>query len=464
MSARPSLARDERGAVMVMGVFMACFLCGCLWYLIGIGDAIAQRERMQNAADAVAFSAAAVQARGMNFICALNLVLVAIVAVYITLRYVLVLFRAAMKITGIPFAALGSPELAGEKWNQCWMRLPFPGEFCRVAGALWRGHEAVRTVTIPSYHRSVMKDGVKGIHIAEEVVAVGTPLLAEIAAVSIGDEKGAVGLSFSPGLLPDTRATRMLVEDADAPHDELAKGEKKAIGLPLSPEKIGVLCEREADWAFDRSRDWFGWGWDILGPDEAHARARWCGPHDLGGFFTREDGPMRVFSRAHNGSEWTQTYGVVLVRKPEDRARHLVEIATGDVLRGKPPSRQAIDAAGFTPYLAQAELYFDCDDAWHGASCNGGRFGAMYSMRWRARLVRVRSVGLLKRLASAGESRDTLAEVRDNLRDVLSGKEDLLTAATSVAFSALLDAFQEEIRDLERRTLGFDPGGATWYH
>ena len=31
-----SLARDQRGAVMVMGVFMACFLCGCLWFLIGM--------------------------------------------------------------------------------------------------------------------------------------------------------------------------------------------------------------------------------------------------------------------------------------------------------------------------------------------------------------------------------------------------------------------------------------------
>ena len=74
-------ARDQRGAVLVMAAFMACFLAGCIWFLIGIADAIAFREKTQATADAVAFSSAAIHARGMNLICALNLVLVAIVGV-----------------------------------------------------------------------------------------------------------------------------------------------------------------------------------------------------------------------------------------------------------------------------------------------------------------------------------------------------------------------------------------------
>jgi hypothetical protein len=34
------LASDERGAVMMMGLFMATFLIGTLWYMMGIGDAL----------------------------------------------------------------------------------------------------------------------------------------------------------------------------------------------------------------------------------------------------------------------------------------------------------------------------------------------------------------------------------------------------------------------------------------
>ncbi len=45
---------------------MCACMVGILWYLAGIGDAIVFRERMQEAADATAFSAAVLHARGMN--------------------------------------------------------------------------------------------------------------------------------------------------------------------------------------------------------------------------------------------------------------------------------------------------------------------------------------------------------------------------------------------------------------
>ena len=37
---------DERGAILVMGIFMCACLVGILWYLAGIGDAVVFRERM----------------------------------------------------------------------------------------------------------------------------------------------------------------------------------------------------------------------------------------------------------------------------------------------------------------------------------------------------------------------------------------------------------------------------------
>ncbi len=85
------LRTDSNGAIMVMGVFMAVFMVGLLYYLVGLGDAIWYRERMQDAADAAAYSSAAMHARGMNILALINIVMAAILAVLITLKLVAVL-------------------------------------------------------------------------------------------------------------------------------------------------------------------------------------------------------------------------------------------------------------------------------------------------------------------------------------------------------------------------------------
>jgi hypothetical protein len=78
-----ALVGDRRGAVIVMAVFMSIFLVGCLWYLIGIGDAALYRARLDAAADAVAYGAAVYHARGMNLVAMLNLILAATLAIAI---------------------------------------------------------------------------------------------------------------------------------------------------------------------------------------------------------------------------------------------------------------------------------------------------------------------------------------------------------------------------------------------
>lgn len=86
--ARPGrgVCGDERGAIMVMGIFMCACLVGILWYLAGIGDAIVFRERMQEGADATAFTAAVLHARGMNLLVMINLIMACILAVRVALR------------------------------------------------------------------------------------------------------------------------------------------------------------------------------------------------------------------------------------------------------------------------------------------------------------------------------------------------------------------------------------------
>jgi hypothetical protein len=82
------IEHDERGAVLVLGIFMCACMVGVLWYLAGIGDAIIYRERLQEGTDAAAFSAASLHARGMNLIVLLNLLMACILAVRVTLKAV----------------------------------------------------------------------------------------------------------------------------------------------------------------------------------------------------------------------------------------------------------------------------------------------------------------------------------------------------------------------------------------
>lgn len=465
------LVRDRRGAVLVMAAFMACFLAGCIWFLVGIADAIAFREKTQATADAVAFSSAAIHARGMNLICALNLVLVAIVGVYIVLRYVMLLCRAVLKVIGIPPEATLSEELdMGERANTCLLRVDPSGTICKVARGVWRAHENVHHVAIPRYHEDVMKDGVKGIHDAETVIAAVTAALAEVGSFAVAQDRGQFGVSFSPSLLPDEPWIEKLVEEPGSDHDERAEKEEKAIGLPVASEKVGVLCGRERDWAFAKSRAWLGPIWEIFGPSELEANVKWCSGAELDGFFTKTDGPMKVFSRAHNGSEWTQVFGVVIASLPADEAERRVRLADGEPLRS-PTSRYlrrkrlvppASQEGKLVPFVAQAELYYDCDDEWHGASCNGGTFGAMFAMRWRARLVRVRGPGLLRRLQSAGGG-DVFSALQRDMPEIAQSEDRGKAIAQSIAGPLLGKA----LRDLAEKLELVDPRaleGDRWLH
>jgi hypothetical protein len=91
----PNLVRDDQGAVMVLGIFMCATLVGALWYIAGIGDAIVFRERLQEAADAGAMSVAALNARGMNLLVFINLIMACVLAIRVALKTLEVTLIAA---------------------------------------------------------------------------------------------------------------------------------------------------------------------------------------------------------------------------------------------------------------------------------------------------------------------------------------------------------------------------------
>jgi hypothetical protein len=89
-------ARDEHGAILVLGIFMAACVVGMLWYLAGLGMTVLHRERLQEASDAVGFSAAVLHARGMNLLVLINLIMACVLGV-----------RVAMKVVQAAAATIG---------------------------------------------------------------------------------------------------------------------------------------------------------------------------------------------------------------------------------------------------------------------------------------------------------------------------------------------------------------------
>lgn len=81
-----NLHKCERGAVMVAALFMALLLIAVLYMVIGLGRTLVMKEGMQDAADAAAYSSAIFNARGMNLIVFLNLVMAALISVLIAIR------------------------------------------------------------------------------------------------------------------------------------------------------------------------------------------------------------------------------------------------------------------------------------------------------------------------------------------------------------------------------------------
>ena len=60
------LHRDERGSISIVSVFTVMFLAMLLGMVMNVGRHVDGKIRMQNAADAAAYSGGVVLARGMN--------------------------------------------------------------------------------------------------------------------------------------------------------------------------------------------------------------------------------------------------------------------------------------------------------------------------------------------------------------------------------------------------------------
>jgi hypothetical protein len=158
-----SVATNDSGAIMVIGVFMAMLVTGFLYYIVGIGNTIIYRERLQDAADAIAFSGAVVHARGMNIIAMINIVLLVLMTIFVAMRLIERAVFAMVIVCGTVLAVVCGPAVPPlEAADRILVRI------------------------IDAYSRGVLQPALQLGHTAQEQIRNNFPRLAHARAVLTG--------------------------------------------------------------------------------------------------------------------------------------------------------------------------------------------------------------------------------------------------------------------------------------
>lgn len=210
---REGLASDTEGSMMLISLFMALFLIGTLYYVLGVGDAIIYRRIMQDGADAGAHAASVMGARGMNLHVLLNVVMAVTAGILLVIRSVEVLLEIVL---GVLSGLTATIVLAAKAAALIAVLSPVESAVERVGDAVERfvrvAHEALE--------------------VAHHAVQHGYPVLAQARAVD--------AMAFQRAYEPPVAAG--FVVPLLGPR--LPEGGR---GLPVEEDDIGTLCERVAD-------------------------------------------------------------------------------------------------------------------------------------------------------------------------------------------------------------------------
>ena len=403
------LAHDEKGAVMLTGLFMSFFLVGSLWFVMGIGDACIFRDRMQEAADHAAFSSAALHAKGMNFISACNLIMLVMVIVHIVLGIIHDFALAACILT--------------------------LGTGCGGWVSARRAYEG---------YARFMKPVLTGIHIAETVAAYGYPWLGTIKGYQVGTNYGNQGRIGG--------VTILTVGPSNIPGAALGGANT---GLPVGPEPMNFLCQKVVGMIWDFGKGIAERGLSLIGQIgsaisgllggetigdivgdlvAAGVKLRYC--NDLGtapSSYYRQfqrgrakideqnnqnsgrqggaqngpqiqrpqtttsrsgqwsstldpgfdkgwgsDGPMVMNDGAGNGKD--QMFVWAMNAGPKYREENEKKVALAKTTASRGAFDGTVSQQGGMGYFAQAEFYYNCEDKWDEDACNGDEANASFAM------------------------------------------------------------------------------------
>jgi hypothetical protein len=442
---------DERGAILVMGIFMCACLVGILWYLAGIGDAIVYRERMQEAADATAFSAAVLHARGMNLLVMINLIMACVLAVRVALKVAyLVLQVLAIAFSWVP--GVGGALQGAAKAVDAASKASDPFITGALEG-LTAVEEVIPHVVPPAAIVGSVQVSLKYRPLVKEAAAGNPVTTLEGLPVEAGDTgvlcfqagKGVVDIIF--GGIPGVSSFKDLIGDAFG--DLVAAGGDYFCGLSGSsspPDLSGLIdgqtakgCDGKKDKlekdyndaarAYQDACDSYGASCSsLLQPGQQPAKLTPQQEADLSqkqgkaatakaaldafdGDQCRKDAKKDIQQKMQNNSSSSSSSGKIAARR-----------VIADWKNGVPNAQMLAVAVGETKYLnsapqgvsagqwksggtitvpesaqfslAQAEYFYDCSGAWDTHSCNGKGRGkddselAMWNFRWRARLRR----------------------------------------------------------------------------
>ena len=456
--APPSLASDQRGAIMLTGLFMSCFLIGALWFLVGIGDTIVFRDKMQEAADVGAFSSAALHAKGMNFISLCNLVMLVGTIIHLVLGIIsdvklaqaIYICIQTLGIGCIP--AIADYEAAYRRWD--------------------------------SYF-NIMSKGFKAIHVAQKTAAYAYPAMGVVEAYQNGAKYGGDAktsrvnvLALSTSILPGAAARGLIGKMGNnKPTTTTAGGggstadAVKKEGLPVEAKPFSDLCKKVISVTTTGVINLLGAGKSMGGGLSGGAlsifnsivgtilQARYCNKTDMHfepfgpGFdsFWGEDGPYVVYGAAQNGNEWMQTWAVNLAPKMNDTSEAKVGFARGPRQASKYTKRE-----GAFGYFAQAEMYVDCDAKWGDTVCNF-EDQATYTIKWRARLRRVELPAITSGIVGAAMEGFLNLPGISGFKDALGGKIGDILGATGLsrnALKGLVDSLVGQIEGAAKGTLG----------
>jgi len=404
------LRTDQRGAVMVVGVFMAAFLVGSLWYIIGIGDAILYRERMQDGADAVAFAGAVYHARGMNIIAMINIIMAAILAILVAFKLVQLINSIALAVS-CALCATGFGSAVG-----CPI-CTFTGNMVSPINKAVNIAEKLVNATLPVLSKTQVG------------VAIAMPWVAQAKSVSIAatqySEPVQGGGFISTSLVPYVPKERLGLPVQEDTYKFLCKKAGTYVGeLVFSPFGSfgswiagvvgsivgtfpGYFCNESGGWgsgeitqsvsqamldklakeACEKKKqqqgdppgfDMDGCIEDVTGDIEEDLQKQQGGSSGISG---NNKTPKKVFWAAKNGNGYFQLWSVVVGNDEwPKKAEKGVKIAAWNKNMTMP------DMPWGKVAFSQAEFYYDDAGEWDDL-----KEDAMWNMYWRARLRRVRS-------------------------------------------------------------------------
>lgn len=355
MKSSRNLARDDSGAILAMCVFMAAFLVGCLWYVMGIGDAAVHRERLQDGSDAAVYAAAVYHARGMNLIAITNLCMAANLAVLAALKtsQILNLIHLGIVIANCLCSPFGCP---------------FDCPYIQPSEDLAQDLDSRISQMEPELDALLRRLSTAQDNIARVVPHQAAARAARVAQdySSHVDQTVAASISMFP--------------------------EGKRLGLPVQQDKYSKLCEKAQEVIWEVALNpliAYGLKWQYVAgmvpAVSAEVTSSMCDDSTTNG-----KTPKKVFEDAKNGDKYFQVYGWALnTRQNLNRADKGVNIPAW----GKGAMETGIAQGESKPFelerigMADAEFYYDQVKP-NPLDWDDYKDEAMWNMRWRARLRR----------------------------------------------------------------------------